>query len=269
MFIPKTDRIRQLALVYPKSILQIEQLLIGNVGVYIDHANIRPWAEKLGWHIDPKKLKQFLESFNNISSTKFYTGTLIGDLVSEAFAQEITRLGYDLKTKPVKIMDISINASSIDLQSTALLKQFIRPSLLRKYDLDTIEHLNKKFVEFNNAGIYSIQDRKCNFDVELGRDMLLDYERNNIDTYVLWSGDSDFADPIDQLMTDQKNVCLFATARRVATEIDALKSKGLFIFDIQKIKDFICWKKEISSVIIKNAKGTPIMGPPSFKIRDD
>jgi uncharacterized LabA/DUF88 family protein len=250
MFIPKTDRIQRLALVYPKSIQQIEQLLVGSVSVYIDYANIRPWAEKLGWHIDPKRLMQFLESFNNIGSVKFYTGTLVGDSVSEAFALDITNLGYDLKTKPVKIMDISINASSIDMQSTALLKQFIRPSLLRMYDLATIEHLNKKFVELNNAGTYSIQDRKCNFDVELGRDMLLDYERNGIDTYVLWSGDSDFADPIAQLMKDGKNVRLFATSRRVATEINALKDHGLFVFDIQKIKDFICWKKEMTPGIV-------------------
>ena len=250
MFIPKTDRIKQLALVYPKSIKQIETLLAGTVNVYIDYANIRPWAEKLGWHIDPKRLMQFLESFDNISSVKFYTGTLVGDPVSEAFASEITSLGYDLKTKPVKIMDISIDASSIDPQSTALLKQFIRPSLLRKYDLATIELLNKKFVELNNVGIYSIQDRKCNFDVELGRDMLLDYERNSIDTYVLWSGDSDFAEPLAQLMSDGKNVRLFATSRRVATEINALKSQGLFVFDIQKIKDFICWKKEMTPGIV-------------------
>ena len=97
----------------------------------------------------------------------------------------------------------------------------------------------------NAKGVFSIEDRKCNFDVEIGRDMLIDYERNHIDTYVLWSGDSDFADPIKQLIQDGKNVRLFATARRVSTELSNLRSLGLFIFDIQKIKDFICWTKEI------------------------
>jgi uncharacterized LabA/DUF88 family protein len=250
MFIPKTQRIRDLANIYSKSVSQMEKLLAGNVNVYIDYANIRPWSEKLGWHIDPKRLIQFLQSFTNVKSVKFYSGVLAGDVASQDFAKEITSLGYILKTKPVKIMNISIDASSIDLQSTALLKQFIRPSLLITYDLATIELLNKRFVDLNNTGIFAIQDRKCNFDVEIGIDMLLDYERNGIDTYVLWSGDSDFVDPIAQLMSNGKNACLFATSRRVATEINALKANGLFIFDIQKIRDFICWKKEITSGII-------------------
>ncbi len=102
----------------------------------------------------------------------------------------------------------------------------------------------------NTQGIYFIEDRKCNFDVEIGRDMLIDYERNHVDTFVLWSGDSDFADPIAQLIEDGKNVRLFAIPRRVATELSMLREKGLFIFDIQKIRDFICWKSELSKDLV-------------------
>ena len=75
--------------------------------------------------------------------------------------------------------------------------------------------------------------------------MLIDYERNGIENFVLWSGDSDFADPLSQLLQDGKRVFLFATARRVAAELNDLGKKGLVIYDIQKIRDFICWKKEI------------------------
>lgn len=250
MFQPKTDRIRKIAESHPKTIEQLGQLLEGQVRMYIDYANVRPWAAKLGWHLDLKRLKQFLESFDNISSVNFYTGTLVGDAQSESFVKDVHDYGYNLKTKPVKIMRISIDATSIDVQSTALLKQFIRPSLLRKYDVATVEQLNKKFAELNAQGTYFIEDRKCNFDVEIGRDMLVDYERNHVDTFVLWSGDSDFADPIEQLIDDGKKVRLFATSRRVASEINALKEKGLFIFDILKIKDFICRKNEITDGVI-------------------
>lgn len=246
MFNPKTDRIKRVAEANPKTIEQLEMLFEGRVRIYIDYANVRPWAEKLGWHIDLRRLKQFFESFDNIGSVKFYTGTLLGDSKSEALVLEVNNLGYDLKTKPVKIMQFSVDATSIDPQSTALLKQFIKQSLLRKYDVATIEHLNKKFADMNVQGVYSIEDRKCNFDVEIGRDMLIDYERNHVDTFVLWSGDSDFADPIIQLINDGKNVRLFAIPRRVATELSVLREKGLFIFDIQKIKDFVCWKSELS-----------------------
>ena len=144
-------------------------------------------------------------------------------------------------------MNISIDTSSIDLQSPALLKNFIRNALLRKYDIETIEYLNNKFKEMNKKGILAIKDQKCNFDVEIGSDMLIDKEKNNIDCFVLWSGDSDFHDPVADLLDSGKKVILFATARVISSELNELKSKGLFIFDIKKIKDFICWKREIGT----------------------
>ena len=117
---------------------------------------------------------------------------------------------------------------------------------MQKMDLETIEFLNAKLKKLNEQGIRFIEDLKCNFDVEIGRDMLMDYKDNGIENFVLWSGDSDFADPLQQLIDDGKKTILFATTRRVSTELNDLKEKGLFIYDIQKIKNFICWKKEIN-----------------------
>lgn len=97
----------------------------------------------------------------------------------------------------------------------------------------------------NKKGELYIEDRKCNFDVEIGVDMLLDFERNGTGTYVLWSGDSDFADPVRKLLQAGKKVVLFATARKVSRELSGLREEGLVIFDIQKIRQFICWKKEL------------------------
>jgi uncharacterized LabA/DUF88 family protein len=71
--------------------------------------------------------------------------------------------------------------------------------------------------------------------------MLLDYERNDIDTFILWSGDSDFASPVKQLLDDGKKVIIFSTTRRVSTELAAT---GARIFEIKKIKEFICWAKK-------------------------
>lgn len=247
----------KLAKKFPERILELEKMFEGVVNVYIDYANVRPWSDKLGWHISLKRLKQFLDSFNNINSIKIYKGILQGDGRSEEEAEEIKRFGYDFKTKPVKKMRHSIDVSSIDLSSKDLLRQFVRKCLLDKYALEHIEYLNARFKEMNELAIYYIEDLKCNFDVEIGRDMLMDYNQNSVTTFVLWSGDSDFADPIEQLLDDGKNVLLFATARRVSSELNALQrrgessrgeqgSKGLFIFDIQKIKDFICYPREIT-----------------------
>ena len=245
MFDAKTEKIKYLAEKYPERILELEKVFDEKANVYIDFANVIRWQEKLHWHFDLKRLKQFLDSFKNISSVKFYSGTLVGDGKSEAFIKEVEKIGYDIHTKPVKIMKLSIDVSSIPGNSPALLENFIRKSLLKQFDLGTIEHLNKKLKEFNDKGIKFVEDRKCNFDVEIGRDMLLDYNKNGIENFILWSGDSDFADPIVQLLKDSKKVAIFATSKRISAKLGDLSNKGLFIFDIQKIRNFICWKKEI------------------------
>ncbi len=257
MFNPKTERVKKLAELFSGRVIELEEMFGNSTNIYIDYANVRPWANKLGWHIDLKRLKQFLDSFDTIKSIKFYSGKLKDDLDSENLQKEIEGLGYSLKTKPVKIMKLSIDVSSIPLDSPALLKDFIRKPLLQKFQVETITLLNQKLKELNQQGIFYIEDLKCNFDVEIGRDMLLDYERNIVENFILWSGDSDFADPIQQLLNDGKRVAIFATARRVASELNELTKQGLLIFDIQKIRNFICWKREMNKNVLLQAKRTP------------
>lgn len=247
MFDPKTQRLKDLFFKYPDRIQELENIFNKKTNVYIDYANVKPWATKLGWHIEPKRLKQFLDSFDNINVIKFYNGTLSGDIESEEFMQGVKKFGFDVHTKPVKIMRLSIDVSSIPPNSPDILKDFIRKPLLQKLKIEAIEFLNNQLKQFNKQGVFFIEDLKCNFDVEIGRDMLIDYDKNGIDNFVLWSGDSDFADPVRQLLNDSKKVAVFATARRVSTELGELVNNGLFIFDIQKIRNFICWKKEMES----------------------
>lgn len=260
MFTPKTDRIKLISGDKQDVIKQLDDLFIGETRVYIDYANVRPWSTKLGWHVDIKRLKQFLDSFSKISqdSVNFYNGYLADNERSEKEKGEAENAKYVLRTKPVKIMNFSIDVSSIRSDETVLLDQFIKRALLKNYDISTVEYLNARFGDMNKRGIMSIEDMKCNFDVEIGVDMLLDCERNNAEVFALWSGDSDFADPIEKLMSAGKKVVLFATARKVSRELSALTAKGLMIFDIQKIRDFICWKKELER------KGDPGKGAPKL-----
>lgn len=246
MFKPRSRNIENLGKKFSQHIATLEGLLQLNVGVYIDYANVRPWAEKLGWNIDLKRLKVFLDSFDNVKSIKFFDGTLDGDEKSEKAKEEklkIFKAGF--VTKPVKIMKQSIDYTSIKSNSTDLLEKFVRKCLLREYKLETVEYLNERFKEMNQRGMYFISDRKCNFDVEIGTAMMLDYERSLVDPFVLWSGDSDFYDPIDKLLSAGKRVVLCATARKVSRELNGLQNKGLIIFEIQRIREFICWKRQI------------------------
>lgn len=245
MFRAKTERLKLLARQYAARIHELDRVFDARTAMYIDYANVRPWATKLGWHIDLKRLKQLLDSFDAISAVKFYHGTLVGDEESERRIREAQALHYDVRTKPVKIMRLSVDISSIRSDSTDILKDFVRAPLLQQLRIEAVEYLNRQLAQLNTQGVRWLEDRKCNFDVEIGRDMLLDDQRNGAEHFVLWSGDSDFADPIHQLLQSGKRVTLFATARRVSTELNMLTQEGLVIFDIQKIRDFICWKREM------------------------
>lgn len=247
MFTPKTEKIDKIANKSHDVISQLESIFSTSTRVYIDYANVRPWSNRLGWHIDSKRLKQFFDSFDTIEAINFYNGYIEGNQQSEKEIKEIENQKYVVRTKPVKIMRFPINASSVSPDSTTLLNQFIRRALLRKYEVSTIEYLNERFKDMNQKGEYYIEDRKCNFDVEISTDMLLDFAKNGTETFVLWSGDSDFADPLEKLLKAGRKVVIFATARRVSKELSELRSDGLFIFDIQKIRNFICWNKEIKS----------------------
>src|SRR3989344_965299 len=262
MFIPKTPIIQELAKREDVkfAVEKIDKLFVGKTNIYIDFANVRPWSEKLGWHISPNRLKQFLKSFKDVDSIKWYQGELIGDPRSKSEIKKLEHCKYEVRTKPVKIMRLPIDVSSISIQSPDLLKKFVRKALLRHYDIATVEFLNAKFKEMNKRGIFFIEDRKCNFDVEIGTDMRVDHLRDGIDTFVLWSGDSDFADPIKTLILGGKKVVLFATAGRVARELNALVKDGLFIVDIFELRDLICWNGEESPKSTKD----PISGAPQL-----
>lgn len=245
MFIPKIEKIKQLTESGKAIMRQLESIFGMSTRIYIDYANVRPWSNKLGWHIDVRRLKQFLDSFNTIEAINFYNGFIEGNQQSEKEIKELENQKYVVRTKPVKIMRFPIDASSIPSDSTALLDHFIRRALLRKYEVSTIEYLNERFKDMNRKGEYYIEDRKCNFDVEIGVDMLLDLHLKKVRTFVLWSGDSDFADPLQRILRGGKRVILFATAGRISRELSDLRRTGLEIFDIRDLKKFICWLREI------------------------
>ncbi len=242
-FSPKTDRLKKLAKIFPNRIQELEKLFQGKTRIYIDYANVYHWSKKIKWNLNIKRLKQFLDSFSNIEQISMYQGTLAGNSGSEGFIAECNKYHYRVVTKPVKIMNISMDVSGIPSDSPVVLNNFIKHNLIKQFKIETIEYLNNQLHELNNTGKTHLQVKKCNFDVEIGRDMLLDFERNGTESFILWSGDSDFAEPVEQLIKDKKHVVIFATARRVSVELSQTKAP---IFDINKIKDFICMPKQIT-----------------------
>lgn len=259
MFISKTEKIEQIKATNPEKIQELESLLHGSVNMYIDYANILPWKNTLGWSFDIKRLKQFLDSFDNIQSNKIYTGTLIGDEKSINNINQMQVLGYTVVTKPVKIMKYHIDVTSIvDINSVELIKNLLKRPYLRLMSEEGIISNNEELKKLNEQNILFLKDKKCNFDVEMGRDLLKDFLINPVDTYVIWTSDSDFEEPITQLLGDNKKVILFSTAGKPARELNELRKNGLIIYDIKKIKNFICQNKYLTPI---QSKEDPFQDP--------
>ena len=244
MFNPKNKEIKLIADSNPNVIKQLENFFNKNTNVYIDFANVLGWQKKLNWRVDIVKLKEFLDSFSSIKSVKFYYGTLPGDKNSERIINDAKASGYEIITKPVKIIKISIDISSITPNSPIILDNFIKKSLLSKLDLETIEFINDKIKGLNEQGIFYLEHKKCNFDVEIGRDMEIDFIKNNNENFALWSGDSDFADIASHISSSNKKVMLFMTSGQVSSEL-AISLGNSNMFDIKKIKEFIAFSKDL------------------------
>jgi len=251
MFDPKTDKIKELSVKYHQAIEGMSKVFDETTNVYIDYANVVWWQDKLKWHFNIKRLKQLLDSFDTTNEIKFYYGELVDTgnkkeeiNKSKLFLEEIKKTGFILRTKPVKLCKLSIDATGIPFDSPSVIKDFIKKPLIKKFDLDAIEYLNRRLIELNQRGIYAIEDRKCNFDVEIGTDMIIDDYKDGVKNFVLWSGDSDFYDPLKQLLDKGKRVAIFCTSGKISRELNELKKDGLIVFDIKKIKNFMCWNKE-------------------------
>jgi uncharacterized LabA/DUF88 family protein len=146
------------------------------------------------------------------------------------------RAGYVIRTKPIKVMQLSIDATSISRGSPDILGSFISDKLLKELRVEAVEYLNEELRAMNKIGKVWIEEQKCNFDVEIGTDMRVE---KRAACFCLWSGDSDFADTLKYLISDGKRVSVFGTVRRIASELNELRSKGVVIFEIRRLREFI------------------------------
>lgn len=173
-FDPKTERIGRLAKKFPYVQTDLAGILTCRTNIYIDYGNVRPWSERLGWHVSTKRLFQLFASFNCPKELKFYYGTLADDPESKKFIEKVKGQGYSVTTRAVKKIRISIDASSVSSESPDILRNFIARPLLDSLSVKQIEELNGHLKALNNQGTMFFEDSKCNFDVEIGTDMLED-----------------------------------------------------------------------------------------------
>jgi uncharacterized LabA/DUF88 family protein len=247
MFTAKTKRIEALVQKFPYIVTDLDPIFgSGSANVYVDYGNVAFWADRLEWHVDLKRLKQLIDSFSGPSIAKFYYGTRRGIDKSEELIRNAKELGYKVFTKEVKTIKLSIDVSSISEGSPDIVRNLICKPFLKTLSLETIQHLNEHLRTLNKNGILSFDDLKCNFDVEIGRDMLVDQAIGQAEVFALWSCDSDFAGSVEELLDDGKKVVVFGMSGMVSRELNLLRKKGLQVYDVRKLKEMICWPRELA-----------------------
>lgn len=163
--------------------------------VFIDEGNVFYSQKKLGWHIHWKKFLDFLTSFVEIKSANYYMGMPISKNNS-----------YE---KNILIKD-RLQREGLNVITKPLKKIF----------------LNKEKDDF----IY-----KCNFDVEITKDVL--NALPEADIFVVVSGDSDFIGLRNEVLKRGKNFIFVCFEDNVSWEI----RRSFHIF-FEDIKDFIEYK---------------------------
>lgn len=162
--------------------------------VYIDGANMFYTQKKLGWSIDWKKVKDCLNEKWDVIEIRYYVGVKPRDERMPKFLRYLDNIGFKPITKPVKVIKITQG--------------------------------DEKFKIYPYPQIY-----KCNFDVEMTADILLD--RTKLDQIILFSGDSDFTYLAKILRDLGKEVVVFSTRKMIAWELKLMARKYIFLDDLK------------------------------------
>ncbi|MFH1170304.1 MAG: NYN domain-containing protein [Candidatus Vogelbacteria bacterium] len=180
--------------------------------VYLDLTNIFHWQGVLGWKFRIEDMIGQLFTFPNIKEIKVYYGKNERDFKnSEAFHNRIKKTGAILRTKSMKFISKTIQEG-----------MFFQRKTLTLFDGGVKNKISELIGELHKSGI-TIEEPKCNFDVEMTMDMLDDVEK--MTAVLLFSGDSDMCAPLERLKVKEKRIGIVGVRGKVAGELHQIKDK--------------------------------------------
>lgn len=273
--------------------------LNGRTLAVIDWANVYGWFSDpksknyLGWRVDPQKLFEYLSSYREIVDKRLYFGVEEGMQWSEDVQTQMRAIGFNLQSKEVKWVPVSLERSHFKKVVKELfdvldgikttnsniatrlyeLKEKIGSRLDAKepnfdvgddgqpyvaggypsytkedgliymdaYDLienldDELKKLNLNIDELQKNLSTPVMRRKCDFDVEIARDVL--NLSNTFDLLLLFSGDGDYAALAEDLISKGKKVIVVFAPGHVGKEYEKLTER--LIKKAQKYRLFLC-----------------------------
>jgi len=201
--------------------------LKGKTLVCIDWANVYGWQEGLDWKINAQRLIQYLLTYPEIFKVNFYFGTDIikksQDFINSLKQKESDR--FSVTTKDVKYIPVDFDRSYFKSRMIEI-RQTLRN---RDVNNEITEELDKILSQ-------PLTRRKCDFDIEITLDVFNNL--GNFNSFILFSGDGDYAPLIEYCLRHQKHTIIVALPGSLGKEYRVI-SKGLYICNIKKLRSFI------------------------------
>ncbi len=175
--------------------------LKGDTLVLIDWANIFHAQRKNGWSIDLVKLYSFLKNHELISDIVFFHGTDTHKK-SKLFLDMAEAVGFRIITKHVKYVPLATDHGGKPLKEPVL-------------------------------------RRKCDFDVEISKEILLNLDRYQC--FMLFSGDGDYAPIFDVLKARRKQAILVFPQGSLGREYNEVpeRKRAIFLCFMELLRPYI------------------------------
>ena len=175
--------------------------LKGRTMVLIDWANIFHAQAKNGWTVDTRKLFSLFKQHGNVHDIVLFHGT-DQHAKSQSFLTQQIATGYRIVTKAVKKVPVTR-----DHEGHLLSEPILR--------------------------------RKCDFDVEIAKEILLNLE--NYQGFILLSGDGDYAPIFDVLRDRRKQAILVFPKGGLGREYleNEERKRAVFLCSLERLRPLI------------------------------
>mgnify|MGYP003590110766 CR=1 FL=1 len=258
--------------------------LTGRTWVIVDWSNVFGWFKDIKFEIDPKKLYNYLSTYEGIKEKRLYFGIDNSTEKTKNAYEAVKSSGFTVISKEVKLVPISLkdspfkeafNNASEELREieeslktigieinklNEMLEDLKGPhigfdlikgeSTYVGIDFNCIvdsqnvlnlmkknaQCLHKSLLTLNEIITKEIKRRKCDFDVEISRDIYKNF--NEIDTLILFSGDGDFKAIIEDFIRSNKKVIVVYGAGHLGKEISSLND-GIFKCNVKRLREFV------------------------------
>lgn len=188
--------------------------LKGKAAVFIDWANVYGWKKSLKKEVEPEKLFSYFKKYPDVKEINFYYGE-DKHPKSKEFLNKMKKIGFRIISKEVKYIPVNLDASHFHDIAKEVRTSLTAISTLKTEEVEKLLQLLSK----------KVLRRKCDFDIEIVMDVYRCLQ--TMDTFILCSGDGDFAPLYNLLITLKKQVIIIFAHGHLGKEIYQIK-QGIF-----------------------------------------